>query len=138
MKTFDVVIVGGGLIGASIAFELASEKLRVVVLDSQQPGQEASWAAAGMLSPAESAQNTALVPLGRASLGLYPEFIAAAEGASGKSTGYARNGALEIFLPPGAPLERDERIALYRSLGIASPDCFNVRVHSRKNCAQVL
>jgi len=121
VNTFDVVIVGGGLIGASIAFELASEKLRVGLLDSQQPGREASWAAAGMLSPApESAQNTALVPLGRASLDQYPEFVAAAESASGKSTGYTRNGALEIFLPPSVSPERDERIALYRSLGIAA------------------
>ena len=49
MSAYDVLIVGGGLIGSSIAFELSSEKLRVAVLDRQQPGREASWAAAGML-----------------------------------------------------------------------------------------
>ena len=38
------------VIGASIAFELARENLRVVVLDREEPGRQASWAAAGMLS----------------------------------------------------------------------------------------
>jgi glycine oxidase len=120
VKTFDVVIVGGGLIGASIAFELAPE-LRVAVLDRQRPGQEASWAAAGMLSPApESARDSALVPLGIASVALYPEFIAAIEEASGQSTGYARRGALEILLPPWDTAERDARVARYKELGIAA------------------
>src|SRR5437899_6362204 len=61
MRGFDVVIVGGGIIGGSIAFELAQEKLRVLVLDRQAPGQEASWAAAGMLSP--SPENPDSIPL---------------------------------------------------------------------------
>jgi glycine oxidase len=125
VKTFDVIIVGGGLIGVSIAFELAPEKLRVAVLDCQEPGREASWAAAGMLSPApeselESAQDAALVPLKMAGLEQYPEFVAAVEAASGKSTGYAQHGALEIFLPPSKVAERDERIARYRGFGIAA------------------
>lgn len=121
VSTYDVVIVGGGLIGTSIAFELAPETLRVAVFDRQEPGQEASWAAAGMLSPApESAHDAALVPLGMASLREYPGFVAAVEAASGKSTGYARNGALEIFLPPHGVAERDERLTRYRNLGIVA------------------
>src|SRR5271154_723496 len=80
MSAYDVIIVGGGLIGSSIAFELSSEKLRVAVLDRQQPGREASWAAAGMLAPGpDSPESSALVPLGRESLRLYPEFVAAIE-----------------------------------------------------------
>src|SRR6266849_3611745 len=83
MESFDVVIIGGGIIGGSIAFELARHKLRIALLDRQQPGLEASWAAAGMLSPApDSPDAIPLVPLGRASLALYPEFIAAVEEAS--------------------------------------------------------
>ena len=120
MSAFDVAIVGGGAIGVSIAFELAAEDLRVVVFDRQQPGQEASWAAAGMLSPApDSPRDIPLAPLGRESLKLYPEFIATVEEESGKSTSYARRGALEIFLAPHGEFDRDQKAAEYRLLGLA-------------------
>ncbi|MGA8366715.1 MAG: glycine oxidase ThiO [Candidatus Acidiferrales bacterium] len=121
MKTWDVVIVGGGVIGASAAFELAAEKLRVAILDRQLPGQEASWAAGGMLSPApHSPQDISLVPFAKESLGLYPEFIGALEEASGRSAGFARPGALEIFLAPHGEVERDKMVAEHRRLGLAA------------------
>jgi glycine oxidase len=121
VSTFDVAIVGGGVIGTSIAFELAAEKLRVVVLDRQQPGQEASWAAAGMLSPApDSPRDIPLVPLGTESLRLYPQFVAAVEEASGKSASYALEGAIELFLSPRGEAERDREVAEYRRLGLAA------------------
>ncbi len=121
MKAFDIVIIGGGVIGASIAFELADDKLRVAVLDRQQPGREASWAAAGMLSPApDSSRDLPLVPLGRESLRLYPEFVAAIEETSGESAGYAREGTLEIFSEPSGEADRDRRVAECQRLGLAA------------------
>jgi glycine oxidase len=121
VKSFDVVIIGGGVIGASIAFELAAEKLRVAVLDRQQPGREASWAAAGMLSPApDSPRDSPLVPLGRESLRHYPGFVSAIEETSGESVGHAREGTLEIFSAVGGEARRDGRVAECRGLGLAA------------------
>ena len=121
MKSFDVAIIGAGVIGASAAFELASEKLRVVVLDRQQPGLEASWAAAGMLSRApDSPRDLPLVPLGIESLKLYPDFVAAVEQMSGRSIGYAESGALEVFYSPHGETERDRRVSECNSLGVAA------------------
>jgi glycine oxidase len=121
VETFDVAIVGGGIIGASIAFELAAEKLRVIVLDRQEPGREASWAAAGMLSPApDSPRDIPLVPLGRESSLIYPEYIAAVEEASGKHTSYTREGTVEIFLTADGEGERDLSVAEHRRLGLAA------------------
>ncbi|HUJ83673.1 MAG TPA: FAD-dependent oxidoreductase, partial [Candidatus Acidoferrales bacterium] len=121
MKSVDVAIIGGGIIGASAAFELAAEKLRVVVLDRQQPGLEASWAAAGMLSPApDSPRDIPLAPLGIESLKLYPDFVAGIEEASGRPTGFARNGALEIFRAPHGENDRDHRVSQCRRLRIAA------------------
>ena len=121
MSAYDVIIVGGGLIGSSIAFELAAENLRVVVLDRQEPGREASWAAAGMLSPGpDSPESSALVPLGKESLRLYPEFVAAIEHASGKSTDFTCNGTLEVFRGPEAESTRNKMVADFRHLGLAA------------------
>jgi glycine oxidase len=121
VSAYDVIIVGGGLIGGSIAFELSSEKLRVVLLDRQEPGREASWAAAGMLSPGpDSPESAALVPLGIESLRLYPEFVAAIEEASGKSTDFARNGTFEVFRGPQAENARDKMVAELHHAGLAA------------------
>jgi glycine oxidase len=121
VSAYDVIIVGGGLIGSSIAFELASEKMRVVVVDRQEPGREASWAAAGMLSPGpDSSESSALVPLGIESLRLYPEFIAAVEKASSKAADFTRNGTFEIFRGPQAEIARDKMLAEFHQLGLAA------------------
>ena len=47
----DVIIVGGGVIGLSIARELAGRGRSVLVLDRGNPRDATSWAAAGMLAP---------------------------------------------------------------------------------------
>jgi glycine oxidase len=121
VSAYDVIIVGGGLIGGSIAFELASEKLRVAVLDRQEPGREASWAAAGMLSPGpDSPESSALVPLGKESLRLYPEFVAAIERTSGKSADFSRNGTFEVFRGRQAEIARDKMVAEFHHLGLAA------------------
>jgi glycine oxidase len=121
VKTYDVAIVGGGVIGASIAFELAGVKLRVGIFDRQEPGREASWAAAGMLSPApDSRHDWPLVPLGRESLRLYPEFIALIEEESGQSARLAREGTLELFFGANSESECERRVAECRDLGVAA------------------
>ncbi len=121
MSAYDVIIVGGGLIGSSIAFELASEKLRVAVLDRQEPGHEASWAAAGMLAPGpDSPESSALVPLGKESLRLYPEFVAAVEKASEKSVDFTCNGTFEVFRGRQAESARNKMVAEFHHLGFAA------------------
>ncbi len=119
MKKFDVAIAGGGVIGGAIALELARAGLRVSVFDRQQPGQEASWASAGILSPApENPGMIAMVPLGKASLSLYPEFIARVEEISGKSAGFRPKGTLEALFSQDAKAELSTIIALHHGLGL--------------------
>jgi glycine oxidase len=117
VSSFDVAIIGGGIIGGSIAFQLAAEKLKVVILDRQKPGQEASRAAAGMLSPGpDSPEALPLVPLGMESLRLYPEFVSEVEEASGLCTAFVREGTIQIFFGPDGESERERMAAEYRHL----------------------
>ncbi len=119
MKKFDAAIAGGGVIGGAIALELARAGLRVAVFDRQQAGQEASWASAGILSPApENPGMVAMVPLGKASLALYPEFVGLVEEISGKSTGFRPKGTLEALFSHDTKAELSTIIALHHGLGL--------------------
>ena len=51
----DILIIGGGVTGLTTALCLAQDGASVTVLDRQRPGQEASWAGAGMLPPGNQA-----------------------------------------------------------------------------------
>jgi glycine oxidase len=119
MKSFDVAIAGAGLIGSSIALELSRAGLHVGLFDKQEPGMEASWASAGILSPApESPAMIGMVPLGKASMALYPEFVAIVEELSGQSAGYRANGTLEVLTSRHAREELSTIIALHHGLGL--------------------
>ncbi len=119
MKTYDVAIAGAGLIGGSIALELARAGLRVGLFDRQEPGREASWAGAGILSPApESAGMIPLVPLARASMAIYAEFVRMVEEISGQSAGYRPKGTLQALFTRDAREELSTVIALHHGLGL--------------------
>ncbi|MGO8672404.1 MAG: glycine oxidase ThiO [Capsulimonadaceae bacterium] len=71
----DVAVIGGGVIGLSIAYRLAVEGRAVTVIDAGKRGQ-ASRAAAGMLAPlAESNSLPALTEIGVPSLRSYPKYL---------------------------------------------------------------
>src|SRR6202795_2757543 len=119
MKHYDAIVAGGGVIGASIAFELASEELSVAVFDAQTPGREASWASAGMISPApENSTMASLLPISVASARLYPDFLKRVEELSGKNVGYRKDGALDLFLNGTGQSEIDELLKLHRGAGL--------------------
>src|SRR5437016_7943310 len=119
MKKIDVAIAGGGVIGGASALELACAGLRVAVFDRQKPGQEASWASAGIISPApENPGMIATVELAKRSAALYPEFVARVEELSGRSTGYRRKGTLEALFSHDMKVELSTIIALHHGLGL--------------------
>jgi len=95
--TRDVIIVGGGLIGCSIAWQLALRGLRVRVLERDVPAQSASWAAAGMLSPiGEFVSADPLRELADASFDLYPHFVDAVRDSTGIDPQLARSGKIHV------------------------------------------
>lgn len=109
-RGFDVVVVGGGVVGLSCAWRAAQRGARVAVLERGQPGEGATRVAAGMLAPVGELTfgEPELLELTLAAARLYPEFVAELEAATGETTGYERIGALHVAL------DRDEAAQLRR------------------------
>ncbi|HEX5594072.1 MAG TPA: glycine oxidase ThiO [Solirubrobacterales bacterium] len=107
---FDVVVVGGGVIGLSCAWRLSQRGARVAVVERGDPGCGATRVAAGMLAPVGELTfgEPELMELTLAAARLYPEFVAELEAASGEATGYEQLGALHVAL------DRDEAAQLRR------------------------
>lgn len=114
----DVAIIGGGVIGLSIACELAGEGVSVAVLDQGQIGQESSWAGAGILPPGnpDSAASSE-ARLRAASHVLWPALSARLKGETGIDNGFRRCGGLEVRVQgPGDSL--DDEMAAWRREGV--------------------
>jgi glycine oxidase len=95
----DVAIVGAGLIGAGIAYELAKRGASVTVYDRAEPARAASWAGAGMLAPfSEEMPDAAMLALCRASLALYPAFVDELRERTGVDAKLVREGTLHVAL----------------------------------------
>ena len=97
MTAPDTVVVGGGVIGASIAWRAAQRGLSATMVDPN-PGRGASWAAAGMLAPVTEVHygEEALLELNLTSSASYQEFVAELSEASGRDPGYVECGTLTV------------------------------------------
>lgn len=99
VTTSDCLILGGGVIGLSLAWELAQAGVRVRVIDRGQPGQEASWAGAGMLPPGVRRQgDSPLEQLQGLGSELHPQWHEKLAEATGIDNGFRRSGA--VYLAP--------------------------------------
>jgi glycine oxidase len=103
----DVLILGGGVIGLSLAYELACGGARVRVIDRGLPGQEASWAGAGILPPAiQRSEDHPYQQLAGLSHVLHRQWSERLRQETGVDNGYRRTGGLYVGR------SRDETAAL--------------------------
>ncbi|MBO8164568.1 MAG: glycine oxidase ThiO [Brevibacillus sp.] len=97
--TSDCLVIGGGIIGLSLAYELAGRGLSVTVLEQGDWGGQASVAAAGILGPLqEFDQPGPLFDLGLASLALYPEWVAELREVTGIDPQLVLDGILRVAM----------------------------------------
>lgn len=95
----DVLIVGGGVIGASIAYHLAERGTRVTVLEHGRRGGHASLASAGLLHPIMDPEApAALRALTAASDPRFPTLVARLRDLTGIDPQYQTNGWLRVAL----------------------------------------
>jgi glycine oxidase len=126
LHSHDVLVVGGGVIGLSIAWRAAQRGLDVLVVErdhADEPPRGASHVAAGMLAPVAEADPSEreVLELGLRSAALWPAFAAALSGESGIDTGYRQCGTLLVAhdRDSAEALERERQ--LREAMGLAAP-----------------
>jgi glycine oxidase len=114
----DVAVVGGGVIGLSVAWRAARHGLNVMVCDPQ-PGRGTSWVAAGMLAPSTEARwaEGPLHQLNAQSAGAWPEFAALVEADSGLQVGLRTEGTLSVAVDRDDHEALDDDVAVQRAMG---------------------
>jgi D-amino-acid dehydrogenase len=92
----DVIVIGGGLLGWSTAYQLVRDGRRVLVIDRGDPGQ-ATAAGAGIISPSTSfASPEAFFGIGQAAVAYYPQLLAELAEDGATNTGYETVGELFV------------------------------------------
>jgi len=92
-----IVVVGAGLIGLAVAYELAKRGAEVRVIEAHEPGGAASWAGAGMLAPyTESEQEDDFERFCADSLALFPSYVEELRAKSGVDPHLRLDGLMEV------------------------------------------
>jgi len=119
MKATDVVVVGGGVIGLSIAYTLAKRGIQVTVVDRHEMGRGASWAGAGLLAPFKTRNTSSpMLDLRSWSAVLYREWSAELKERTGLENGYRVTGSIEIAIDPREVQEIKTAAGRWRVEGI--------------------
>ncbi|MEM8865438.1 MAG: glycine oxidase ThiO [Planctomycetota bacterium] len=114
----DCLVVGGGIIGLSIAYELACHGVSVRLLERGQTGREASWAGAGILPPGSwFSDHPALERLATASFPLHAEWSARLREETGIDDEFSECGAL-YAITSGSESRLRRKFASWSSQGI--------------------
>ena len=115
----SIVIAGGGVIGAAIAWRAAAAGAAVTVVDPD-PGRATSWAAAGMLAPVTEAHfgEETLLALNLESARMWPAFAAELAEAAGADPGYRTCGTLTVARDLDDSAALAELLAFQQRLGL--------------------
>lgn len=98
VKSWDAIIIGGGVIGLSLGRRLRREGLQVLMIDKGEPGREASHAAGGMIAHCDPHLPDALRPLALRSAAMYRDWVRELAEESGELADLRDQGAI-AFLP---------------------------------------
>ncbi|MCA9069519.1 MAG: glycine oxidase ThiO [Planctomycetaceae bacterium] len=114
----DVIVIGGGVIGLSVAYELAGQGIAVRVVDQGALGREASWAGAGMLPPGNCRFSLSPEERLRAlSHSLWKQLTEELQSTTGIDNGYRLSGSIELRLS-GSSDQLDAEQTCWRDEGV--------------------
>jgi heterotetrameric sarcosine oxidase gamma subunit len=112
-KQADVVIVGGGIVGCSIAYHLTKIGItNVVVLERKQLTSGTTWHAAGLVGQLRASRN--LTELAKYTAGLFEGL----ERETGQATGFKQNGSISLALNDGRLEELLRGASMAKNFGL--------------------
>ncbi len=118
-----VVIIGGGVIGCSVAYHLTKKGWKdVVLLERKQLTSGTTWHAAGLIAQLRATAN--MTKLAKYSQELY----GALEEETGVATGFKRNGSITVALTEERREEIYRQAAMARAFGVEVEEISNERV----------
>ncbi len=113
-KQADVVIIGGGVVGCSIAYHLTQIGIsNVVVLERKQLTSGTTWHAAGLVGQLRASRN--LTELAKYTTGLFEKL----EKETGQATGFKQNGSISMALTEGRMEELLRGASMAKNFGLA-------------------
>src|SRR5437763_4556298 len=118
----DILIIGGGLIGLSVAWRTAARGADVAVVDAGRIGGGASHVAAGMLAPVTEAEvgesGRRLLELSLDSLDRWPAFAQELRAETGIDVGLRHTGALVLARDADEAVSLERELAFRRERGL--------------------
>jgi glycine oxidase len=109
VKHWDAIIIGGGVIGLSLALRLKQQSLTVLIVEKREPAGESTHAAGGMIAHCDPHTPKASLPLVRRSAQMYSEFVRELETESGEKIDLRDIGTIAVLSQGETPLCADAR-----------------------------
>ncbi len=121
-STIDLAVLGGGIVGLSVAWRACALGMSVVLVERDKLGAGATHVAAGMLAPVAEVEfgeaGRRLLELGMRSAAMWPEFAQELERASGIDVPLRRSGTLVVARDADEARELERQLTFRESLGL--------------------
>src|SRR5271166_4738190 len=118
----DLLVLGGGVIGLSVAWRAREQGMSVTVLERDVTGRGTSFVAAGMLAPVAEVEfgeaGRRILELGLRSAEIWPAFASELQKVAGMDVRLMKTGTLMVARDDDEARELERQIAFRQSLGL--------------------
>ena len=111
-RSAQIVVIGGGIVGCSVAYHLAKRGVETLLIERHQLTSGSTWHAAGLIGQLRTNANITRL------LGYSVELYDRLEEETGYATGWRRNGGLRLACNADRWIEVKRQATSARSFGL--------------------